>query len=1160
MKEKKEFYLNFLKDDRFPYKYSKKLNLENGSCSNSEENKELNINEINISNDELKKENYSFEQFASEITNYDFNQKTKWDNEARNYIINLEKKENIIKLTELNQIDLQNPLLLLNKEYLQEKYNHILFEKELFNIESKINSNKNLFSGDKNNNMIFIEKVIEEKEKLELYKKILKYYLDYYCINNNEIMNPPIDKIRQLTKITDFYYDKIHSKKKKILIMKRCNIDNGMKLILKKKKLENLLKIYSLLKFNISEIYKGFQELHSKRINYDFISHYNLNNKLIEETDNITKRIISILNTEKNGMEIELKKINVMKSIKNELISKKDLFNKKINEEINNIFESKKSYIFHLYYLFDIINTNQNKKEEESFGDKIKNIFKIKSKIIILDSLQNIYDVQTKRKNVKFIYNFMNPKLSNINKIILSEKFLIIYFINIFFKLKNLLDIFLYYYNSIIMNNIKEKVYEDKYEIFKKELKSKKNEFYEILDKHISKTIILIKNSTLINDENKLISDKSILYILNLICSFEKLLKIKFNVKYNKFINLSIKNYIIKKINFDSKRSLEKSIILLSSETWDKKLLDKFFFQIEYIKEKIPFYLKRFISFFNESEIKDSWISTLINKNNIDDIFNYIINNDDYNTNYSDDIKYKNFDEIIKLYINKKEIVNFEKELENENNIIIFNEPLKYDKSYITNSSLIIIKEIEKQIINIIIFESLVYDIFNNIFDIIDLYIFIIINIFIQESKYRKDFILNLKEIDLEKESGKIDYLCHIIFFQKKYSEFKKFYNSCEIKINNFFGKELNIKSENGLSYYESLIYNLNSNIQKNNTGKQTIENGLNLTNNEIHSDYKEFLNINEENTNLEKNDDKIKNKNFFSFFSKNDNKINQEKINNTTTKDLINETKLRLSKINIGKIIILISSIHTLKKILKRLIFFTTKIESELERYEVLSKINKYEKLIEQIHTLFYLEISSNIIDFSQIADSIQKYNWSPSPDEGSNVLFNASDWVKNLISIFEIIIGEIHNKLFDTFGEKKLSELIKQLINYIINSIQDNLAKIKKCNDMGRSIMLKDIKLLKEGIDNILKKYELNKKIQNDKDFDLIIQYINSWYYNSEELYQYIFNNNIEFKHFENLYLTSPIINQLAFDEKNGFMKKVKQNYISKLKKIIINISKDN
>ena len=130
MKEKKEFYINFLKDDRYPYKYSEKLNLENGSCSNSKDNKEININEINISNDELEKGNNTFETFASEITNYDFNQKTKWDNEARNYIINLEKKEHIIKLTELNQIDSKNPLLLLHKEYLQEKYNHILFEKE----------------------------------------------------------------------------------------------------------------------------------------------------------------------------------------------------------------------------------------------------------------------------------------------------------------------------------------------------------------------------------------------------------------------------------------------------------------------------------------------------------------------------------------------------------------------------------------------------------------------------------------------------------------------------------------------------------------------------------------------------------------------------------------------------------------------------------------------------------------------------------------------------------------------------------------------------------------------------------------------------------------------------------------------------------------------
>ena len=268
---------------------------------------------------------------------------------------------------------------------------------------------------------------------------------------------------------------------------------------------------------------------------------------------------------------------------------------------------------------------------------------------------------------------------------------------------------------------------------------------------------------------------------------------------------------------------------------------------------------------------------------------------------------------------------------------------------------------------------------------------------------------------------------------------------------------------------------------------------------------------------------------------------------------------KLKLSNINIKKIIILISSIRTIKKILKRLIFFTTKIELELERYEVLSKINNYEKLIEQIRNFFYLEISENIIDFSQISNIIQNYNWSPDPEQGSKELFEASDWVNNLINIFEVIISEIHNKLFETFGEKKLSEFISELINYIINCIQENLAKIKKWNDMGRSIMLKDIKLLKEGIDNILKKYELNKKIKVDKIFDSIIQFINSWYYNSDELYQYIFNYNIEYKYFENIFYSSPFISQLSFDVKNEFMKKVKQNYINKLKKVIACINKD-
>ena len=87
----------------------------------------------------------------------------------------------------------------------------------------------------------------------------------------------------------------------------------------------------------------------------------------------------------------------------------------------------------------------------------------------------------------------------------------------------------------------------------------------------------------------------------------------------------------------------------------------------------------------------------------------------------------------------------------------------------------------------------------------------------------------------------------------------------------------------------------------------------------------------------------------------------------------------------------------------------------------------------------------------------------------------------------------------------------------------------------------MLKDIKLLKEEFEKILKKYGLDKKIKIDNIFDVIIQFVNAWYYNTDELYQYIFNYNLDYKYFENIVNSSPIIQKLAFDNKSDFIIKV-------------------
>ena len=303
-----------------------------------------------------------------------------------------------------------------------------------------------------------------------------------------------------------------------------------------------------------------------------------------------------------------------------------------------------------------------------------------------------------------------------------------------------------------------------------------------------------------------------------------------------------------------------------------------------------------------------------------------------------------------------------------------------------------------------------------------------------------------------------------------------------------------------------------------------------------------------------------IKDKNeglkFFNFFrSSNENNFQELPI-----EELIKEIKSKLSNINIKEIIILISCLLTLKKILKRLVLFSTKIELELQRYIILNKINKYEKLIEQIRNLFYNKISSEIFDFSQISNLIIEYNWSPNPEEGSKQLFEPSEWVKKIKSLFEVVVCEIHNRFNNLFGEKILTQYYINLIKFIIESITDSFAKIKKCNDMGRSIMLKDIKLLKEGFENILKKYNYIKNIKTNILFDIIIQYANAWYYNPEDLTKFIFNYNIQYKYSQSLINSSPMINELSIEMKNELINKVNQNYLNQFKKILSKFKDDN
>ena len=1232
MRAKKEFYLSYLKDND-NYKISRSKTIYFRKSSSLDSNHHKSSNKKNLSSKNINKikgknkikyknnKNCSFEDFVEEIKNYDYNQITKWDNEARKYTINIDTNSNKVKLTELTQINYTNPLLILNKEYTKENYQKILFESEIASIENtlKINQNKNINIINSNdifeNQTFFIEKILEKREQLELNKKILNYYLQYYCRNNAEMMNPSMSKIRELTNIIDFYYDKIHSNKKEILVMKNSNIDNTIKLILKKKKIENLSVLYSILKNKIFPCYKDIKKLKLKKMNYNFIKYYEENIRFINEVALIEKYIVNEIN-QNNIINNKLIKFNVIEEIKKKLLRKKEKLNKIYNYEKNNLFDSKKSYIAHLYYIFTKEHNTQNKENDKEdnnnqsslFVTEIQKIYKLKLKKIILETIQYYRNKKNQNSNEVVIFNLKKPRLSEINNIILEENTLITCFKNIFTKLKNLVDIFLYYYN-LITSNEKNNDFND--ENFKSEIKSRKNEFYEILDKNLSKLIRLFNNSNENREEEFKISKKNLLFLINLICLFEKMIKIKFNVKYNKYLNLALKDSIINQIKLENKKVIDKAMVLLPNDIWEKNTLDPSFFNIESMQERIPFYFRKFISFFNESEIKESLTSKLVNKDNIEDIFNYLNNNENFSNNSSNnDI---NFDKVINLYINKinkNEIEKLQKDLEDDKKPIMFNKPLKYNSAFVNNSSCCILRGIEDQIINLVIFDSLTYEIFSELFDTIDLYIFICFKMFMKKSKNLSPILKNLNYKEIQKDSGNMEYWSDTISNQKKYMMLKKFCITMEKKFCEFFGnnKEF-ISEEEKQSFIDKLIPKLNEvflfineeekelkhNFTNNGNSYKNIYtykksysckdikvniNINNLTENynekkeeeknsdDLDEDGIEALNINQMNENSSTNTnskssstikDKNEGMNFFNFF-RNIYGTEQNNSKEIPIENLIKDIKIKVTSLHIKQIIILVSCILTLKKVLKRLVDNTTKIELEDQRYLILNKINKYEKLIEQMRTFFYMNISSEILDFSNILYLIEEYNWAPTPEEGSTQLFEASQWVKKLESLFEVIVCEIHNKFNKLFGEKKLAQFFVDLIKYIINSVQESFARIKNCNDMGRSIMLKDIKLLKEGIENTLKKYNYNKNIKINSLFDVIIQYANAWYYTSDELSKFIFNYSIQYKYFESLLSTSPTISELTNDAKNEFVNTIKQKYLSQFKKVISNINSDN
>ena len=234
--------------------------------------------------------------------------------------------------------------------------------------------------------------------------------------------------------------------------------------------------------------------------------------------------------------------------------------------------------------------------------------------------------------------------------------------------------------------------------------------------------------------------------------------------------------------------------------------------------------------------------------------------------------------------------------------------------------------------------------------------------------------------------------------------------------------------------------------------------------------------------------------------------KLNSEIYLPKLTKNFF-DNRNKYTKSNYVKIMLWVNTLKSLYKIVKRYSHYTKKIDLDFQRDFIIEEIEKYKKIIYEIQYFFYMKIASEIIEMKPIREMILIYNWTPPKEEAETLLFESSTYVNKTLAQLKTVYDNIKSKL-NNFPQKIQNSLIIAFIKFIIGNIQDSYSNIKKCNTTGRSIMLKDLKFLKQGFEDTINK-NWGYKINISEYFDIIFNYVNSWYYDKNELEKFIFDN---------------------------------------------------
>ena len=249
---------------------------------------------------------------------------------------------------------------------------------------------------------------------------------------------------------------------------------------------------------------------------------------------------------------------------------------------------------------------------------------------------------------------------------------------------------------------------------------------------------------------------------------------------------------------------------------------------------------------------------------------------------------------------------------------------------------------------------------------------------------------------------------------------------------------------------------------------------------------------------------------------------------------------------------IIVIESIISIYKYIKRLRFII-KEEKEEEKNIINKKLDLYKIAIKEIKQYIYKPLCHNIFKMEPILTKINNQKWVL--NENDNLDFSdASPFIYS-------ILDEIYEK-YDKLNLLSNGSLTYQseirfidiVIKYFVENLQISVCLIKNINSTGRSIFLKDIKILKMKLEEKFKFYK--KKINFEENFSQLSLFLNSWYSNQEELIQYIQETKLDYKYMSYILDKGDYFEKLSSKEKENFKKKVDEVYINLLKEINDNL----